>query len=44
MNVVSLGSTTRGTQLTGSGTSEVAFVNIYGSVLHRTTYASITLR
>jgi hypothetical protein len=33
-----------GTQLTGSGTTEAAFVNIYGPVLHRRTYTAITLR
>lgn len=32
-----------GTQLTGTGTTESGFVNIYGPVLHRVTFTSITL-
>jgi hypothetical protein len=32
-----------GTQLTGTGTTDAGFVNIYGPVLHRVTFTSITL-
>jgi hypothetical protein len=32
-----------GNQLTGTGTTDTGFVNIYGPVLHRVTFTSITL-